>query len=536
MIGRPPARTVAAWIVGWWALASLAIVWRTHARVEYALAAREARSLAESVDENLQPRRAPVRETVAAGRIGVVTRLVERRIGVGAARRVAAQERVLVLASGFERFVSIPLKDQDAWNIVGAVVLRAEWTRHMRSVWVVVLAATLLALGLAVRGVRRAEDDSTTPPLLLMAEPIAVLAIGMAALTLLTRRVIDDAAVVLPPSSVSRFDPLAMALPGERPAALLLTIALLAAVSALALVAWSVSKRRSAALRRETLTALGFLSPATLHLALFTIGPLLFTAYLSLHRWDLLDVERPFVGLANYRELLGDARFWGALRNTAVYALYVPVTMVLALGAAVLLNRPLRGVRLLRALVFLPTIVSYVAIAMVWQWIYHADYGLLNYFIRALGGAGRDWLGNPATALPALMVVSAWVQLGYQMVVYLAGLQGVPAWLHEAATLDGASPWQRFWKISWPLLRPVSLYLLVTGVIWSFQVFSLVYVMTEGGPVHATDVVVYQIYQNAWEFRRMGYASAMSWVLCAVLVVLTVFQWRWLNRRIDYAS
>ena len=134
------------------------------------------------------------------------------------------------------------------------------------------------------------------------------------------------------------------------------------------------------------------------------------------------------------------------------------------------------------------------------------------------------------------MIVSAWVQVGYQMIVYLAGLQGIPAGLHEAARLDGASPWNRFRYVTLPLLRPVSLYLFITGIIWSFQVFALVYVMTEGGPVHATDVLVYQIYQNAWEFRRMGYASAMSWVLFAILVGLTAVQWRLLNKRVEHAA
>jgi multiple sugar transport system permease protein len=242
------------------------------------------------------------------------------------------------------------------------------------------------------------------------------------------------------------------------------------------------------------------------------------------------------VGLGNYRELLADPLFWKALRNTALYSLYVPVTMLLALGAALLLNQPLRGVRVLRAIVFIPTVVSYVAIAMVWQWMYHADYGLFNYVIRLLGGTGTDWLGNPSTALIAVMIVSAWVQLGYQMIVYLAGLQGIPGHLIEAARLDGAGAWQRFRYVVWPLLRPVSLFLFITGVIWSFQVFALVYVMTEGGPLHATDVLVYQIYQQAFEFRRMGYASALSWVLFAILAGLTFAQWRLLNRRVEHAA
>jgi multiple sugar transport system permease protein len=134
------------------------------------------------------------------------------------------------------------------------------------------------------------------------------------------------------------------------------------------------------------------------------------------------------------------------------------------------------------------------------------------------------------------MLVSAWVQIGYQMVIYLAGLQSIPGTYYEAATLDGAGAWARFRRITLPLLRPVSVYLFITGIIWSFQVFTLVYVMTEGGPVHATDVLVYRIYQNAWEFRRMGYASAMSWFLFALLLLLTLAQWKVINRRVEHAA
>ena len=268
---------------------------------------------------------------------------------------------------------------------------------------------------------------------------------------------------------------------------------------------------------------------------MFFVGPLFFTLWVSTHRWDLLAAEKPFIGLANYREMFRDPLFWNALRNTAIYALYVPVTMALALGAALIVNQRLRGIRFIRAVVFLPYVVSYVAIAIVWQWIFNFDYGLLNHVLRLVNLPPVDWLANPKTALVAVMIVSAWVQVGYQMVVYLAGLQGIPESFYEAARLDGARGWQRLRYITLPLLRPVTVFIFVTGVIWSFQVFTLVYVMTEGGPVHSTDVLVYQIYQNAWEFRRLGYASAMSWVLFALLLALTLIQWRVLNRRVDSA-
>ena len=520
-----------------WGAGSAVVVGRTLARTEYALAAVEARSVAASMDSTWTPGRTPVRSAPAAGRIAPVVRTMARYVGPAAAARIGQEDRVLVLAAGLARYVSVPIKDADAWDIVGAVVLRADWTRGARWIWLTLGLVTLLAAVLVARGMRRVTGDRGTAPYFLVADGVLVLALGSVALAMLARAHLERAAALVPASSAAtRFDPLVLTLPDASLLNVQLVVALLAAASVLMLAAWAASPRHPAAERRAAVAAWGFLAPSAVHLVVFTAGPLLFTAWLSLHDWDLLAPARPFVGLGNYRELAGDPLFWNALRNTALYSLYVPVTMALALGAALLLDQPLRGVRILRAIVFLPTIVSYVAIAMVWQWMYHADYGLLNYLLAALGGTGIDWLGNPRTALLAVMVVSAWVQVGYQMVVYLAGLQGIPAPLHEAARLDGAGRWARFRHITLPLLRPVSLYLFITGMIWSFQVFTLVYVMTEGGPVRSTDVLVYQIYQNAFEFRRMGYASAISWVLFVILVVLTAAQWRLFNRRVEHAA
>jgi ABC-type sugar transport system permease subunit len=167
--------------------------------------------------------------------------------------------------------------------------------------------------------------------------------------------------------------------------------------------------------------------------------------------------------------------------------------------------------------------------------MYHADFGLLNYLLSLVGLAPVDWLGSPRTALVAVMIVSIWVQVGYQMVVFLAGLQGIPHVYQDAARVDGASAWQRFRYVTLPLLRPVTLFMLVTGVITSFQVFTLIYVLTDGGPLHATDVLVYRIYQMAWEFLQFGGASALSLVLLILLLGATWVQFRMLGRRVDYA-
>jgi ABC-type sugar transport system permease subunit len=310
--------------------------------------------------------------------------------------------------------------------------------------------------------------------------------------------------------------------------------ALLALLAALAAWLWRWAGRTPERRRRETLTAWSFLGVPFLHLAVFSLAPLAFTVYLAFHEWGLLEKARPFVGLANFRELAHDPLFWTTLRNTALYTTYVPITMAAALGLALLLNRRRGGERLLRTVVFLPFVTSAVAIALVWQWMFNPDFGLVNYLLGLLGIPALDWLGSPHLALLAIILVTVWTQVGYQMVVFLAGLQGIPQSYHDAALVDGATPWQRFRHVTLPLLRPVVLFVLVTGIISGFQVFTLVYMMTEGGPLHSTDVIVYRIYQTAWEFLRFGSASAMALVLFGVLLVVTAVQFRLLGKRIDY--
>jgi ABC-type sugar transport system permease subunit len=283
---------------------------------------------------------------------------------------------------------------------------------------------------------------------------------------------------------------------------------------------------------REAITAWSFVSPSLALLLIFTAAPLLFALYLSFHGWNLLEPAKPFVGLRHYLELAGDSLFWNAAKNTAVYSLYVPISMACALGVALLLNRRIKGVALLRAIFFLPYITSFVAISIVWQWMYDPDFGLFNWVLGMVGLGPFPWLNSPSTALLALIILAVWIHIGFQMIIFLAGLQAIPNELYEAATIDGAGSWRRFWKITLPLLRPTTFFVLVTSIIGSFQVFTFVYVMTEGGPLHATDVIVYHIYQNAWQFLRMGYASAMSWVLFAVIFLITLLQFRFLGRKV----
>jgi len=285
---------------------------------------------------------------------------------------------------------------------------------------------------------------------------------------------------------------------------------------------------------RTTWTAWAFLAPALIGLFLFFLGPMLFALYISLHNWSIVDPARPFVGLTHYAGLLKDADFLHALWTAFLYTLHVPIGMALALGLALLLNRPLRGVGVFRTLFFLPSITSFVAIAMVWEWIYNPDFGLANWALRLFGLPPSGWLTDPGTALPGLMLMAIWIGVGYQMVIFLAGLQGIPRSLHDAAVMDGAGPVRRFFRITLPLLKPTTLFVLVTSVIGSFQVFTQIYIMTDGGPVRATDVVVYHIYTAAWDRFRMGEAAAMSWILFAILLAVTLIQFRIAGRQETY--
>lgn len=282
---------------------------------------------------------------------------------------------------------------------------------------------------------------------------------------------------------------------------------------------------------RENLVAWSFLAPAGLHLLVFTLGPLAFAGWLSLHRWSLVEAARPFVGLANYAGLVGDGAFWNAIGNTVLFTLHVPVAMVVALGFALLVRQRTRGSRWVRTALFLPSITSLVAIAIVWQWMLNDQYGLLNWLLSSMGLGQVGWLTNPDVALWSLMLMYVWLIVGYQMILFQAGLAAIPEQLYEAARIDGAGPWRRLLHVTIPGLRHTIFFVLVTSVIGSFQVFGAVYVMTEGGPLGSTDVAVFHIYREAWEFLRFGNAAAMSWVLFALLFVVTWLHFRLLERR-----
>ncbi|MBN1351379.1 extracellular solute-binding protein [candidate division KSB1 bacterium] len=287
--------------------------------------------------------------------------------------------------------------------------------------------------------------------------------------------------------------------------------------------------------RKKIFAGYGFLLPSIVLFLVFILTPILFSLYLSMHQWNIINPDKPFVGLANYIEAFQDRYFLNALKNTALFTLQVPVGMMLSLAVALMMNQQIKGVYFLRTLYFLPSVTSFVAIAMVWQWAYHPQLGLINYVLSFFSINAQDWLTHPDTALISIMIMTIWLGIGYQMVIFLAGLQGIPDFLYDAARIDGASLWQRFVHITLPMLQPTTFFVLVTSIISSFQVFTSVYVMTQGGPSRSTDVVVYHIYQNAWEYLKMGYASAMSWILFVVILIATLIQFKIVGKRIDYA-
>ena len=313
---------------------------------------------------------------------------------------------------------------------------------------------------------------------------------------------------------------------------LLLGLAALGPLGAL-LAGWSLAAAPRQ--RRETVAAWSFLAPSALHLVAFTAGPLLFALYLSVHRVSPVAPGRPFIGLAGYAHALGSPLVWAVLGRTLLYACYVPVSMGLALALALLVRGRSWGATVVRTLFLVPAVSSVVAVALVWRWMYQPDVGVINHLLGPLLGHSVDWLGDPGVALIALMIVSVWTQVGYQMAVFHAGLESIPRAYLDAARVDGANAWQRFRRVTLPLLRPVILFVLVTGVLGASQVFALVVVLTGGGPLGSTDVVVYRIYRTAWEQLQFGDASVLSLLLFVILLIATRAQLKLLDRRVEYA-
>jgi ABC-type sugar transport system permease subunit len=273
-----------------------------------------------------------------------------------------------------------------------------------------------------------------------------------------------------------------------------------------------------------------FIAPNVIVFTVFMFVPILLAFYISLNEWTLIGYPT-FVGLGNYLDMLEDSEFLRAFYNTGVYTVgTVPTSIALGLAVAVGLNLKLPGRTLLRSIFFVPVIISLVAVALIAGWIFNDNYGIINAALNAVGIGSVPWLSSSKWAMTSLVIATLWIRLGFNMVVYLAALQSIPAELYDAARVDGAAAWKRFRHITWPLLGPTTFLLVIINIIYSLHVFDLIYVMTGGGPGFSTTVLVQYIYQMAFTEGQMGYASAIGVVLYLLLLVFTVFQW-WVTRQ-----
>lgn len=292
----------------------------------------------------------------------------------------------------------------------------------------------------------------------------------------------------------------------------------------------SKARPRSSGARGLGPTSWVFLSPWLLSFAIFGLYPIVSSFLLSFRDYSPLrpDASR-FVGLANYAEALRDPTFWIALQNTLFFVFgTLPLTTILALGLAVCLDRAFPGRTFFRAGFFLPTVVSIVVLSLVFKAFYAPD-GPLNGVLAVLGLPTPRWLLDPRAALPAIMAMDVWAACGYYMVIFLGGLKSIPGELYESAELDGAGAWQRFTRITLPLLKPTFLFVLIVNTVRSLQIFAEVFVMTRGGPLNSTLTTVYYLYDEAFYHFRLGYASAVAYLLFAVTLALALLQVRWLR-------
>ncbi|MDX6316770.1 MAG: multiple sugar transport system permease protein [Nocardioidaceae bacterium] len=278
-----------------------------------------------------------------------------------------------------------------------------------------------------------------------------------------------------------------------------------------------------------------FLAPGLILFSVFTVFALIYAFYLTFHEWNILQPAKPFVGLQNYRDMIHDQQFKQSVINTAYFTGgSIPLTMAIGLGVALLLNQPLRFRGLFRTMYFLPVVTPFVASAILWKWLYNGDYGLFNFYLLKVHLIQQPllFLSSKNLAMPSVILMAIWGGVGFSMVVYLAGLQSIPEELYEAAKIDGANAFSRLRYITIPMLAPTTLFLLVIGIIGSFQIFTQIFVMTGGGPVGRTTTVVYYIYQSAFTYYEMGYASTLAYGLFVLLFAVTLLQLQ-LYRRAD---
>jgi len=283
-------------------------------------------------------------------------------------------------------------------------------------------------------------------------------------------------------------------------------------------------------MKKEKIVGFCFLSPNLIGFLLFSFLPIIASLILTFTKWNLATSPK-FIGLKNFAAVLVDELFWKYLWNTFYYAIgTIPLTIVFAFILAFLLNRKIKGIVFFRTLYFLPSVTLLVAIAIVWSWLYNADFGLFNFILGKLGITGPRWLQSKTWAMPAIIIMGIWKGVGYSMLIFLAGLQGISEQYYEAADIDGANWWNKIINITIPLISPTTFFVMVTTTIGAVQGFDQFYIMTRGGPAGATTTLVYYIFQNAFEWFKMGYAATIAMMLFIIILTMTLFQWRIASR------
>lgn len=285
--------------------------------------------------------------------------------------------------------------------------------------------------------------------------------------------------------------------------------------------------------RRDLRDGLLFTSPFILGVFSLWIGPMLYSLYLLVHDWNMLSPPK-FIGLGHFERMLADPLVSKSLFNTAYYTFFgVPLQLLVAFGLAVMLNQNIRGLGIYRTIYYLPSITPAVAFAVVWVQILNPEFGVINEILIWFGLEPINWLFEPEWTKPAFIIMTLWLT-GFQMLIFLAGLQGVPRSLQEAAEIDGANAWRRFFSVTIPIISPIIFFNLIIGIIGSFQVFTAAFIMTDGGPQDATLFLVLYLYRNAFELFRMGYAAALAWVLFLIILFFTAIQFIFANRWVYY--
>ncbi len=287
--------------------------------------------------------------------------------------------------------------------------------------------------------------------------------------------------------------------------------------------------------KRDLYAFAGFTAPTFILLGIFIFWPIFYSFYLSLFKWNMISPRKTFLGFQNYQDMFNDGVFWLVVKNTLLMAFFtVIVKMAISLYLASQLTKKVKGGSVYRAIIFSPTFTANVAIAMVWAWIFEPTYGLLRVILKPLGFPMIDWIHSTTHSLPAVIIVLIWSGIGYDMVLFLAALKNISLEIYDAALVDGANSFQTFWHITFPLVSPTTFFLLITGFINVLKAFDIVRIMTEGGPLNSSNVVVHFLYQNAFQWFRTGYASALALMLFIFIMFITLIQNRLSKRWVHY--